>query len=404
MIFHEDLPKWLGNNAVAIAPFSSVRVKPGKVPIAPLGAVPSVTGPVLVRNAVAVLHALSDQGDTVFSVFQDFLPLVVGTLPLLVHVEMRQKVKPGLSEVPHTIRCGVLRMDARRAKVEKTVTHVFAGAACCGKGHFNGIVVAADGLSWDYDSMKNNGCLQRRMQAATVKSAPAHTFSRAVYRRSSEVQVPSATAGVAFNATTCLTPATRAVADPIASAGSVVLKRGGGGPAPKSTGSERGPALSPEDSRRNLAFMRAVTSDRGHKRTRASSYEGALSALRKDALDLAARVLCFQTLTGHPVHGPGRPTMFYHTCAGKGTGGARVAPVSPVAKDPSFCDVHERLLHFAMRGTLQEYIDQGQAEIVHAGCLIENIKSKETRCKSAINYEDVTCWTRVKGEESHRRD
>jgi len=165
-----------------------------------------------------------------------------------------------------------------------------------------------------------------------------------------------------------------------------------------------GPGLSKPDSLRNLAFMRDVTGDSGYKRIRASSYDGDLESLKKDAFDLAARVLYYQTMTGHPVHGPGRSKMVYHKYAGKGTGGASVAPVSPVAKEIRYSKIHDRMLEFAMRGTLQEFIKLGLAEVVTSGYLIENVKCKGTRCKGPINYEKRTRWTLVDGEKSYRRD
>ena len=59
MIFHEDLPLWLDNDAAAIAWFSSVRVKAGKVPAVPPIPGSSVRGPVLVRDEVTVLPVLT---------------------------------------------------------------------------------------------------------------------------------------------------------------------------------------------------------------------------------------------------------------------------------------------------------------------------------------------------------
>ena len=388
MIFHGDMSNWLGRKAGAIAPFSCARVKRGKVPILPLVAGSSDSGPVLVRNEVTVLHVLSDQGDTVVSVFQEFLPLVVGTLPLFVHVEMRQKASPGLTEVPQAIRCDVLRLDEEFAKAEKTVEYVFAGAACRGGFHFNAIVVTADGVSWDCDCMQNDGCLVVRSEADTVKSRAGYTFSYAVYRRSSEVDVSPVKVGSSLYAVACSTPKPGRMVVPCVSAGT----------------DKPAPGLSKPDSLRNLAFMRDVTGDCGYKRIRASSYDGDLESLKKDAFDLAARVLYYQTMTGHPVHGPGRAKMFYHKYAGKGTGSANVAPVSPVANELRYSTIHDRMLDFAMRGTLQESIKLGLAEIVTSGYLIENVKCKDTRCKGPINYEKATRWTLVEGEKSYRRD
>jgi hypothetical protein len=388
MIFHADMSNWLGRKAVAIAPFACARVKRGKVPILPLLAGSSDSGPVLVRNEVTVLQVLSDQGDTVVSVLQQFLPLVVGTLPLFVHVEMRQKVNPGLSEVPKAIRCDVLRLDEQFAKVEKTVEYVFAGAACKGGFHFNAIVVTADGVSWDYDCNQNNGCLSVRSEADTVKSAAGYTFSYAVYRLSSEVDVSPVNVGSSLYAVACSTPKPGRMVVPCVSAGN----------------DKPAPGLSKLDSVRNLAFMRDVTGDCGYKRVRATSYDGDLESLKKEAFDLAARVLYYQTMTGHPVHGPGRSKMVYHKFAGKGTGGASVASVSPVANELPYSKIHDRMLEFAMRGTLQEFIKLGLAEVVTSGYLIENVKCKDTRCKGPINYEKMSRWTLVEGEKSHRRD
>ena len=172
-----------------------------------------------------------------------------------------------------------------------------------------------------------------------------------------------------------------------------------------SAGNEKpAPGLSKQDSLRSLAFLRYVTGDCGYKRKSASSYDGELESLKKDAFDLAARVLYYQTMTGHPVHGPGRAKMVYHKYAGKGTGGASVAPVSPVAKEIRYSKIHDRMLEFAMRGTLQEFIKLGLAEVVTSGYLIENVKCKGTRCKGPINYEKRTRWTLVDGEKSYRRD
>ena len=388
MIFHGDMAQWLGRKAGVIAPFSCVRVKRGQVPVLPLLGGSSDSGPALVRNEVTVLQVLSDQDDTVVSVFREFLPLVVGTLPLLVHVEIRQKLKPGLSEVPQAIRCDVLRLDDKYAKVEKTVEYVFAGAACHGALHFNAIVVTADGVSWDYDCLKNDGCLKVRSEADTVKSAAGYTFSYAVYRLSSEVDVSLAKVGSSAYAVPCSTPKPGRAAGPCLSARK----------------DKPGPGLGKLASQRNLSFLRDVTGDCGYKRLKAASYDGDLASLKKDAFDLAARVLYFQTLTGHPVHGPGRATMFYHKYAGKGTGSASVAPVSPVAKELRYIEIHDRMLEFAMRGTLQDSISLGVAEIAASGYLIENVDCKETRCKGPINYEKMTRWSLVQGEESYRRD
>ena len=388
MIFHADMPHWLGRKAGAIAPFSCVRVKRGKVPIRPLLAGSSDSGPPLVRNEVTVLHVLSDQCDTVVSVFRNFLPLVVGPLPLFVHVEFRQVVSLGVTEAPQAIRCDVLRLDEQYATAEKTVEYVFAGAACKGGFHFNAIVVTADGVAWDYDCMQDEGRLVVRSEADTVKTRTGYHFSYAVYRRSSEVDVSPVNVGSSACAVACSTPKPGRMFAPCVSAGN----------------EKPAPGLSKQDSLRNLAFLRDVTGDCGYKRKSASSYDGELESLKNDAFDLAARVLYYQTMTGHPVHGPGRAKMVYHKYAGKGTGGASVAPVSPVAKEIRYSKIHDRMLEFAMRGTLQEFIKLGLAEVVTSGYLIENVKCKGTRCKGPINYEKRTRWTLVDGEKSYRRD
>ena len=470
MIFHEDLPLWLDNDAAAIARFSSLRVKAGKVPAVPPVPGSSVRGPVLVRDEVTVLPVLTYQGDTVTGAFESFLPLVVGRLPSFVHVEMREKkFRAGLTEVPHTICCVVDRMDEQYAKCATTVTYVFAGAACIGGGHFNAIVVTAEGLLWDYDCRLHDGRLQGRTQGATVKAARGYTFSYAVYRLSSEVVVSQAKPIPALTAGTCATPRVAPAVDTTLFAGPVndhvdvpvvipdqsragaaighatnaqpkgetmlaspsplgrdrakkARKRskkeklpghagcgdnvngGSGAPAHARKRPNKGAALSARDSQQNLDFMRAVTGDCGYTRLMASTFHGDLNSLKKDAFDLAARVLHYQTLTGHPVHGPGRATMFYHKYSGTGTGSACVAPVSPVAKEVRFCQIHDRLLQFATRGPLQDAIVQGVAEIVQSGYLIENVVCKVTRSTSAINHEAVSRYIRVDGETSYMRD
>jgi hypothetical protein len=227
-----------------------------------------------------------------------------------------------------------------------------------------------------------------RSEADTVKSAAGYTFSCAVYRLSSEVDVSLAKVGSSACAVPCSTPKPGRAAGPCLSARK----------------DKPGPGLGKLASQRNLAFLRDVTGDCGYKRLKAASYDGDLASLKKDAFDLAARVLYFQTLTGHPVHGPGRATMFYHKYAGKGTGSASVAPVSPVAKEQRCMEIHDRMLEFAMRGPLQDSINLGVAEIAASGYLIENVECKETRCKGPINYEKMTRWSLVQGEESYRRD
>ena len=349
------------------------------------------------------------------------------------------------------------------------MTYVFAGAACVGGDHFNGIVVTADGQLWDYDCMKSNGCLQRRMVAGTVKSAVGYTFSYAVYRRSSEVVVSLSEVKSALTAGTCPTPtpalavvptispgiekhqvdatggmpnqgpaaAARAHACNALPDGGIKLAspsthgkeeaktqrkrmklgnlpgKGGsdenviggvGVPAESRIGLQRGLALSEVDSQLNLDFLRAATGDRGYKRLKASTFHGDLNSLKTDAFDLAARVLHYQTMTGHPVHGAGRATMFYHKFAGKGTGSACVAPVSPVAKELRFCQIHDRLVQFSTRGPLQEAIVQGRAEIVQSGYIIENVVCKDSRGTSAINYEEVSRYISVNGGTSYSKD
>ena len=407
MIFHGDLPDWLGNDGSAIAPFSSVRVKRGPVKKVTMVPGPSGSSPALVRNRVTVLTVLTDRGDSVLSAFEEFLPAVVGDLPLLVHVEMRAGIKPGLRQVPHTIECNVHRMDEDYMKVEKTVTYVFAGAACYGGTHFNSIVVTGDGVLYDYDCMLCDGRLRIRVPADSVTSKQGYTFTYAVYRLSVEVDVPCKRLKHVPSATSTSVvkcSRKRPAAEPNAVAVGAMPTLTLGLPSKNWTQRRNQTELSELEALQNLTFLRTVTGERGYRRVSASGYEGDLTSLKEDALELAARVLHFQTLTGHPVHGPRRPTMYYHKFDGVGTGGATVAPVSPVAKESRFCDIHDRLLQFAMRGVLQDSLAGGSSQVVQSGYLIENVKPKETRGLSAFNYETITRWTQVAGEKTYRRD
>ena len=398
-IFYEDLELFLGEGTAALAAFSCVTLDTS--PVSQVEFEAARQNVPVQRPLPAICRVATSHGVDVHQGASDFLSRVVGDLPQLLHVVFRPEGQCDFVEVEIVVEVSLLdeALIPRRTKV----TYTLASAVCHEGSNYQAVVVGADGVHWHYDC-NEGGLLVQREFAAELRTESGYYFECLIYRLLLETPLPDETPRKPITTERCRTVEPQSLVSNLGILSNGKRKHGvdpSDLPHPTRVPcyTLREGVMTPSQRVTNLQFLRACTGTAGYRYVVSPPESPDAGGLHEQAHYLASQVLYYSDQTSHGVHQPGppnKPSMYYFKFDGDDTGGRNTAPVTAAANIAECRTAHDAILKHAMRGVLQEYLENGEAYICHTGFLLENIQTKRPRDTKQRDPEGFTRWRRYK--------